>query len=150
MCSLPDRPHTAATAGVALLGLLLSAYSIRRQVKRDTRSVKVKCRYSFPVGAVEAIAPSEMVTVEVLNDGQRPVQITSVGFELADGRQPLVMPLALSGPVDFPQTLSDGAVASFYYDLNDLKRAEAQTGQLIRKAFVEASGQRFEGSFVKR
>jgi hypothetical protein len=142
--------YDVVTAAVALAGLGVSAYSVRRQVKRETRSVKVACKYSFPVGAVSAVAPDEMVTVEVLNDGHRPVEISGVGFELGDRRQPLIMPLPLNGPVTFPRTLADGALASFYFDLAQLERAEAETGERVRSAFVDASGERYRGRFVKR
>jgi hypothetical protein len=40
--------YDVATAALALLGLALSAYSLRRQIRRETRSVKVTCRYSPP------------------------------------------------------------------------------------------------------
>src|SRR4051794_26298818 len=105
--------YDGATAVVAVLGLALSAYGLRRQVKRERRSVRVTCRYSFPVGGAAAIAPDRMVTLEVLNEGHRPVEVTQIGFELQDGRQPLIMPLPLNGPVSFPATLADGAAASF-------------------------------------
>ena len=155
-CPMPlaasDGPtiYDAATAVVAVAGLLLSGYSVRRQVKRDTRSVKVICRHSFAVGPIAAVAPESMVTVEVLNDGHRPVEVTQVGFQLKDGRQPLIMPLPLEGPVSFPQTLSDGASSSFYFDYDQLEQVEAEAGQRIHRAFVAASGKRHVGAFVKR
>jgi hypothetical protein len=91
-----DAPtiYDLGTAVVALLGLGLSAYSIRRQVTRETRTVRVECRYSLLVGPITSVAPPEMVTVEVVNDGHRPVELTGVGFELEDGRQPVIMPVA--------------------------------------------------------
>jgi hypothetical protein len=110
--------YDIVVGAIALLGLGLSAYSVRRQVRRETRTVKVTCRYSFPVGAVAAVAPDKMVTLEVLNDGHRPIEITGVGFELQDGRQPLVMPLEFSpGAASLPRKLDDGGTASFYFDV---------------------------------
>ena len=138
-----------ATALVAALGLAVSLYSVRRQIKRETRAVKVVCRYSFPVGAVSQFAPDSMVTLEVLNEGHRPIEVTQVGFELSDGRQPLILPLPLEGPIDFPRTLGDGATASFYFDLDQLTQAEANVGQHIRRAFVDASGSRYYGPYVE-
>jgi hypothetical protein len=102
--------YDLATAAIALLGRGLSAYSIRRLVKRETRSVELSCRYGFPVGPISSVAPDELICVEVVNEGHRPVEVTGVGFQLKDGRQPLVMPLPLEGPVHFPRTLSDGGV----------------------------------------
>lgn len=142
--------YDIATAVVALLGLVLSAYSIHRQVKRDTRSVKVACRYSFPVGPITAVAPDQMVSLEVRNHGHRPVEVTQIGFEFADGRQPLIMPLTLDGPTNLPETLDDGAGASFYFDFAQIERAEAEVGERIKRAFADASGERFRGRFVKR
>ncbi len=142
--------YDGATAVVAVLGLALSAYALRRQVKRERRSVRVTCRYSFPVGGVAAVAPDHMVTLEVLNEGHRPVEVTQIGFELQDGRQPLIMPLSLDGAVKFPTTLADGAAASFYFDLAQLDRAEEESGQKIRRAFADASGERHHGRYVKR
>ena len=142
--------YDIATAVVALLGLALSAYSIRRQVKRETRSVKVTCRYSFPLGPIEAVAPDKMVTLEVRNHGHRPVEVTQIGFEFPDGRQPLIMPLPLDDPTNLPKPLGDGAGASFYFDLAQIERAEAEVGQRIKRAFADASGERFHGRFVKR
>jgi hypothetical protein len=83
-------------------------------------------------------------------DSSRPATGDGVGFEFQDGRQPLVMPLPLNGPVSLPQTLNDGAEASFFFDLAQLERAEAEVGQRIRGAFVAASGERHRGPFVKR
>ena len=138
-----------AIGAIALLSLGVSAYNARRQAIRDARSVTVSCNYSFPVGGVETIAPELMVTLRVLNEGHRPVEITGVGFELPDGRQPLVMPLGIQGPATFPKTLQDGGQVSYYFDLAELQRAEAQIGQRIRHAFADASGKRYRGRYVK-
>jgi hypothetical protein len=140
--------YDVATAVIALAGLGLSAYGLRRQVKRETRSVTVTCRYRFVAGPMRAVAPEHMVSVEVLNEGHRPVELTGVGFEFPDGRQPVTVPL--EGPVTFPKPLGDGQTASFYFDLAALERAEADIGQTIRTAFATASGQRYRGDFVKR
>jgi hypothetical protein len=141
--------YDLATGAIALLSLGVSAYNARRQKVRDTRAVTVECRYSFAVGPIAAHAPEKLVSLEVLNEGLRPVQITGVGFLLADGRQPIVMPVPLNGPLQFPATLADGASETYFFDLAELEAAEAQVGQEIKHGFASASGKRYKGKYVK-
>jgi hypothetical protein len=99
---------------IALLGMLLAAYGLRRQVKREKRTLKVTCRCSFPLGPISAVAPTRMVTVEVINHGHRPAQIDSVGFELADKRTPLVGRSKRSSPSQRTMTRRSMAQAACY------------------------------------
>lgn len=140
--------YDGLTAAIALIGVGVAAYGLRRQIKREKRLVKVECAYSFAVGQIAAFAPERMVTLTVRNEGHRPVEVTSVGFELPDGRQPLIMPLALEGSLALPRTLNDGAAATFYFDLAQLRQAQDETGQRIKQAFADASGTRYRGKFL--
>jgi hypothetical protein len=141
--------YDIATAAIALVGLAVSAYSVRRQVKRETRSVRLSLRYAYPMGPITAVVPDTLVTIEVLNDGHRPVEVTAVGFEFRDGRHPLLTLVPLEGPVTFPKTLGDGVSASFHFDLAQMEAAEAGQGQKLHNAYADASGQRYRERFKR-
>ncbi len=79
--------YDVVTAVVAGLSLLLALYGLRRQVKREKRTLKVTCRYSFAIGPITAVAPDRMVTVEDLGAEAVDVQLPPVSLhQLDEGR----------------------------------------------------------------
>lgn len=71
------------TLAIALWGAILSTILAVREIKKERRSVKVTCSLGVG-GPVLSDEIFQLVTIEAVNTGHRPVEIVSAGLRLSN------------------------------------------------------------------
>jgi len=70
--------------GVGGYAAIVATVAIVWNILRERHNITVRVRYAYGMGIFNV---EEMVAIEVINNGQRPINIQEVGFYLSDGRR---------------------------------------------------------------
>ncbi len=128
--------YAGATATVALVWNIL----------RERHNVIVKVRYAMGVGAFSG---SEMVVVEIINNGNRPINIQELGFWTSDGNK-----LINHRRQQDLGWLKDGDGTSSYIprqEIEEMVQQAKEHGVRITSAYVRDSTSRYyKGKISKR
>jgi hypothetical protein len=137
------EPLVWASLAIGGGGLGLSLIQERRMRNRDQRSLTIRCRPSF-----EVVGPHNVVgaiTVIAVNDGHRPVEVASVGFEGENGERIPMLPI---GDIPWPVLLTDGKSVEVPFDKDTFDRMLKQEGRRVAQAVVwDAAGARYAAPF---
>ena len=140
-------PTFDLTTILAIWGALLSTVLAIREFAKDRRSIKVQCQMGTPWPPVDAYGRhhDDMVIITAVNTGQRPINITGMGFTLSDQRQIVLIEDAF-GPRPLPKTLTEGdsvsmnmLVPTLTQEILRERQATTQSGIKVRSAFVKDS-----------
>lgn len=135
---------------LALYGAVLSTVLGIRELRKDRRQIRVTCRMALtpsPTGGVW-----EFVSVEAVNTGHRPVEITMAGLLMKNGNL-FTQVRSNAGPLPLPKKLEDGERVSVLFDYAEVKTAlSEQTDSKNRyiKAIVrDAIGKKYTARLPK-
>ena len=117
------------TAVVAFYGAILSTIIFTKELQKSKRHIKVNMKFGL-LTYTNGISP-QMLLVEIINPGLKPVTIYGPQLRLPDRRN-LIMPISNSN-VKFPCELGEGKSAHTWIEVNELK------GTLIDSGYTEST-----------
>jgi len=121
---MPDWWNLSAvelvTLLLALYGTVVSTTLAFREMRKDRRGIRVICRLGPLVGPSGPI--SDVVSIQAVNIGHRPVTISGAGFLFSNDLQ--MTPFGdVTGRYPFPKRLTDGETVSLHIAASDVKDA---------------------------
>ena len=134
------------TLGVGSYAAVVATSALVWNIIRERRNVTIKVRYAYGIGYLK---DSEMVAIEVINNGRHPINIQEVGFWLSDGRK-LINPSSQHNL----GWLKDGDGTSCYIpkqEIDDMVKGAKNDGLRIVAAYIRDSTSRYyRGKISKR
>jgi len=130
---------------VATIVMFWNVYNIFR----DRRSVIVYTKVAFPI--IQDTLEDEHIIIQAINDGRRPIIITSVGFHLSSNNN-LVYAASASylKPISLPTKLEENESKAFYFLAKAMKDSLRNMDAVIEYAWVEdATNNRYKGEVNK-
>jgi hypothetical protein len=123
---------------IAVWGAILSTALAIREILKDRRYVKVDCRMSIAVSNLGK--PLEFVSIDVVNTGQRPIQIKKAGL-LLNTDELFFQIKSMAGYIPLPKKLEDSESLSINFDLDQVGKAIENTNgkKWYTKAIIEDS-----------
>ena len=125
------------TLVIAAYAAILSTILGIVQFRRERRAVKVTCRLA--VSALPDGQTVELVSIEAVNTGHRPVELHMAGLLMSNGHS-FVQAASRVGRIPLPRKLTDGESVSILLDLDKARLA-------IRDADIQ--GLRYMSAFVR-
>jgi hypothetical protein len=115
------------------IGTILSIVLAIREFRKDKRSVRVECNMSLgPTSTGEVL---QFVSINAVNTGHRPVEVTTAGLLLNDGNL-MIQPQSIMGALPLPKKLEDGESITIYFDYPEVEKVVKDTKTIITKALV--------------
>jgi hypothetical protein len=108
------------TLVVAVYAAILSTILGAAQFRREKRRIKVSCRLA--VTALPAGESVELVSIEAVNTGHRPIEIRMAGLLMSNGHL-FTQVASRLGPTLLPKKLYDGDSVAVFFDLDKAKLA---------------------------
>jgi hypothetical protein len=135
---------------IAALSLSISGvvawHTIRRDSRLEARSVTVFCGAGITTGPIRGPGgklTTNVLNVNAVNNGHRPVEIQNVIFDVSDGQSLFAIPMPDIGD-KLPKHLTDGASATIYFDKAAIDAAVAKTGHKVTTVVViDSQGGRY-------
>lgn len=129
------------SAIVATIAVCWNIYNIRR----DRRSVKVGTTFAIPT--YQDRLGAQHIVIEAMNNGRRPVTITSAGFHLSNNYNVFYMANASDfPPTPLPSRLNENEKVSFFFHVQGMKDSLQGMDAVIEYAWVEdATNKRHKG-----
>ena len=131
---------------VALYGVILSTVLAVRELRKDRRQLRVSCRMALAPSPTPTGDMWEFVSVEVVNTGHRPIEISMAGLLMSNGYLFTQM-RSNAGPLPLPKKLEDGERVSVLFDYAEIEKAIKKSGDsktLFTKAVVQdAEGKKY-------
>lgn len=130
---------------VAVYGALLSTVIAIRELTKDKRRVKVTCNVSLvPLSSDETW---EFISIDVVNIGHRPIQISSAGIIMSDGNYYTQLSSKL-GKNPLPKKLEDGESFTIMFDVDKiievLKHSNRQNVKYTKAFVSDAEGNKYK------
>jgi hypothetical protein len=135
---------------IALYGAVLSTVLALKELRKDKRQVKVTCRMALapsPVGDVW-----EFISVEAVNTGHRPVEITMAGLLMKNGDL-FTQVVSKAGRNPLPKKIEDGERVTVLFDYPELKKALGEQrdpeNRLTKAVVHDAEGNKYTSKLPK-
>ena len=139
------EPSDLIALGVGSYAAIVATTALVWNILRERRDVTVSIKYAYGVGFLEG---NQMVSIEGINNGHRPINIQEVGFMLAN-KTKLVNPTAQHNY----GWLKDGDGTSLYIpkqDVDDINKAAKEEKARIVTAYVRDSTSRYYKCKISR
>lgn len=124
---------------VAIYGAGLSTFLAIREYRKDRPRIKVKCAYAFT--STLDFQDILLLSIEVINDGHRPVTIKTVEIGLNNNESYVQLRTRIGENV-LPYKLSDGESKTYYFELETLEKKLRERNLKYTKAIVKDAGGR--------
>ena len=131
--------------GVGSYAAIVATAMLVWNIRRERRNVSVRVRYAYGVGFHNG---REMVAIEIVNNGRRPINIQEIGFFLSNGIK-LINPSAQHSL----GWLKDGDGTSYYVprqEIDEIREQAKEQGARIVAAYVrDATSTYYKGKVCK-
>lgn len=133
------------TLGVGSYAAIVATGALVWNVLRERRKVTVRVRYAFGVGT---FIKSEMIAIEIINNGRHPINIQEIGFLLSNGMK-LINPSAQHNL----GWLKDGDGTSYYVPRQEIEKmreqAKEQDARIVATYVRDSTSTYYEGKIRK-
>ncbi len=126
------------TLGVGIFASAVAIAALVWNIIRERHNITVRVRYAYGSGS---LGGGEMVAIEIINNGHRPIHIQEIGFWLSDGSK-LINP---GGQHDLVW-LKDGDGTSWYIpkqEVVEMVKGAKEHGLRVVAAYVRDSTSRY-------
>jgi len=131
-------PSDWITLGVGIYAGITATIAIVWNILRERHNVTIKVRYAYGVGYLSG---SQMLAIDIINNGLRPINIQEIGFLLPD-KTKLINPTAQMNL----GWLKDGDGTTFYIqkqEIEEMVKGVKEHGERIIAAYVRDSTSRY-------
>jgi len=131
------------TGIIAIYGAVLSTVIFTKEQQKSKRQIRINMKFGF-LTFTNGISP-QMLLIEIINPGLKPVTINGPQLRLPDGRS-LIMPIPNSN-IKFPYELGEGKSVHTWIEVKDLKDTLLNFGYIeqvkIKAVVMDQTGKEF-------